>query len=117
VFRTTSPATNPRFLEKSILAADPAGGGECVSLVHRKSRGRDDDNVSNALARYSRYRLWCERVLGVHPASFQIWRQIEHWLIEHGRYAVLDDLCLDRRKWNGQPSALDESITEEFIFA
>jgi hypothetical protein len=62
--------------------------------------------------RYERYRLWCQRVLGVYPASFEIWRQIEGWLIERGRFAVLDDLCFDRRTLTNT-AALDRALVEE----
>lgn len=65
------------------------------------------------LDRYERYRLWCQRVLGVYPASFEIWRQIEGWLIERGRFAVLDDLCFERRVLMNKTAALDRSIVED----
>jgi hypothetical protein len=71
------------------------------------------DRGTGVFARYERYRLWCQRVLGVYPASFEIWRQIEGWLIQRGRFAVLDDLCFDRRRLAKNAAASNRSIVEE----
>jgi hypothetical protein len=46
------------------------------------------------LLRYIRYMRRCEEIL-VRPASFDLWRQIEPWLIERGRIAVLEVLRAD----------------------
>lgn len=50
----------------------------------------EDDNF----LRYIRYMRRCEEIC-VHPASFDLWRQIEPWLIERGRIAVLEVLRAD----------------------
>jgi hypothetical protein len=73
----------------------------------------EGDRGPSAFAGYERYRLWCDRVLGVHPASFAIWRQIEGWLVARGRFAVLNDLCFDRRSIKEQTSALEQAIMQE----
>jgi hypothetical protein len=46
------------------------------------------------LLRYIRYMRRCEEIL-VRPASFDLWHQIEPWLIERGRIAVLEVLRAD----------------------
>jgi hypothetical protein len=44
--------------------------------------------------RYARYMERCEQIL-VRPASFDLWKQIEPWLIARGQIAVLEVLRAD----------------------
>lgn len=62
--------------------------------------------------RYDDYRFHCIEDLGVHPASFAIWAQIEPWLIEHKRIAVLDPFCGWQResKWEKREAERREML-------
>lgn len=65
---------------------------------------------SSLEVRYQRYRRWCIHVLGVYPASFAVWKQIEPTLIEKRRIAVLDDCLVE-------PSFPSPSMLDDLIFA
>jgi hypothetical protein len=44
---------------------------------------------ANTYDRYARYIRRCGEIM-VRPASFDLWQQIEPWLAEQGRIAVLE---------------------------
>jgi hypothetical protein len=71
----------------------------------------------NVYQRYERYRRWCIHVLGVYPASFAIWKQIEPVLAEKRRIAVLDDLIVgdgvDCGRMKKRTGILDDLIFAE----
>lgn len=53
---------------------------------------------SSSIQGYDRYREHCERVIWVRPMSFELWQQIEPWLEERGRIAILDGLRYHQKR-------------------